>query len=55
MTLIVKPKGRGNWHVYEITIKRTDVAGLAADFVDFRPGMLIPFGPWTFRVVEVRP
>lgn len=49
MTLVCKPKGKGNWNVYLITIDR-DV-----DFVNFRVGMTLPFGPWIFRVVEVRP
>lgn len=48
MTLVVKPKGRGNWHVYRISIDRPH------DLFTIKVGDIITMGTWTFRVIEVK-
>lgn len=47
MTLVVKPKGRGNWHTYRITIDRVP------DLFTIKVGDTFPMGTWMFRVIEV--
>lgn len=48
MTLIVKPKGRGNWMPRTWTIEGIGMAHL-------RPGMVLEMGGVWWRVCEVRP
>ncbi|MDZ7892348.1 MAG: hypothetical protein U5L73_11400 [Rhodoferax sp.] len=49
MTLICKPKGRGNWHV--VTIKLT----LPVDMFRAQVGQIIPLGDLLLRICEVQP
>lgn len=50
MTLVCRPKGRGNWRIYEIEIKQ-----IPADLFTFKPGYVFQLGPWRLRVIEVKP
>lgn len=47
MTLVCRPRGRGNWRVVEIQISKPP------DLFAVRVGELIRIGPWLFRVVRV--
>jgi hypothetical protein len=49
MTLICKPKGRGNWHV--VTINLT----LPVDLFRVQVGQIIPLGDLMLRICEVYP
>lgn len=49
MTLICRPKGRGNWAV--VIIKLT----LPPDLFRVKRGQIIPLGDLQLRVVEVQP
>lgn len=49
MTLVCKPKGKGNWNTIIVTIS------LAADLFRVTVGQTIPFGDLVLRVCEVRP
>jgi len=48
VTLMCRPKGRGNWRVIEIAINR------AADLFTVRPGDVFHLGTLVLRVVEIR-
>jgi hypothetical protein len=48
MTLIVKPKGPGNWHTYVVTCSRMP------DLFTLKVGDIITMGPWKLRIIEVR-
>lgn len=47
MTLVCRPRGRGNWHTVTITIDRP------ADLFEARKGKTIIFGSWVLRIVKV--
>lgn len=49
MTLIVKPKGRGNWKKLTVTID-----GARASPLLVRVGQLLPLGGVMFRICEVK-
>lgn len=49
MTLICRPKGRGNWNVVVIELT------LPPDLFRVKVGQVIPLGDLQLRVVEVRP
>ena len=49
MTLLCRPKGRGNWTVIPVVLP-----GTHADFFAFRPGMTLTIGARVLRVVEIR-
>lgn len=49
MTLLLKPKGRGNWATVTMKISK------APDLFAVRKGELIRIGPWLFRVCRVLP
>lgn len=49
MTLICKPKGRGNWHT--VRIETT----LPLDLFRVRVGQVIPMGDLLLRICEVLP
>lgn len=49
MTLLCRPKGRGNWTVIPMVLPTTH-----ADFFAFRKGMTVTIGARVLRVVEIR-
>jgi hypothetical protein len=49
MTILCRPKGRGNWRVWSITVD------VPADLFTFRAGDYFPFGSRQFHILEVRP
>lgn len=50
MTLILKPRGKGNWSPLIVVIE-----GQRAAPILVRRGQLIPLGGVTYRIVEVKP
>jgi len=50
LTLLCRPKGRGNWTVIPMVLPNTH-----ADFFAFRRGMTVTIGSRVLRIVEVRP
>lgn len=48
MTLLCRPRGRGNWRVIEIAINR------AADLFTVKRGDVFHLGTLVLRVVEIR-
>lgn len=48
MTLLCRPKGRGNWRVIEIGLD------IAADLFTVRRGDVLHLGTLVLRVVEIR-
>ena len=48
MTLICRPRGRGNWRTVEIAINR------AADLFTVKRGDVFHLGTLVLRVVEIR-
>lgn len=49
MTLLCRPRGRGNWKVVEI------IVSWPADLFLLNKGALVTLGTTILRVVEVRP
>lgn len=50
MTLVLKPRGRGNWKTLVLRVE-----GDRASPLLIRRGQLLPLGGVTFRICEVRP
>jgi hypothetical protein len=48
MTLILKPKGRGNWNIVTLVLSKPP------DLFAVKVGGLVKIGHWTFRICEVR-
>lgn len=50
MTLILRPRGRGNWTTLVLRVEGDRAAPILV-----RRGQLIPLGGVTYRIVEVKP
>lgn len=55
MTLLLKPKGRGNWSVVTMTLDAPADLFPALRAQPVAAGMLVQFAGLTLRVVEVLP